>query len=506
MEKLNNERICRFRINNKDKKKLVFLNNCLEKNNTNLGLVITIDNMPIRDIDRYKKYVVKVLNQYGYSDVINATDERFEKNKWKKSILLYDFDSEDVPWRLIDKPKALVALFSKVLPNNNIIILTSTTLLDSVDSFKNSNILNNLPLIPFRGDIDEVKEYRSLVKKYKNNNIEFDINLEEFSKIVNEIKKNDYINNYRLSDFLYDYSTKNYFASENKTININSFDKMLNKDFKEDIPKIDLNSITGLNNVKEEMKKLFCYVDFFKKNNINRDGVYLNMIFLGNPGTGKTMVANIIANKLYELGLIKKNLVVKVIPTDLIGEYVGQTGKKTRNILKEAKGKLLFIDEAYLLCNDKYSGGNNPYMDEAIVELLKYLEDVNNITIFAGYKDEMKKIYKANPGIKSRIYKEILFDDYSINELYKILKEDLREKGFSILKNDQIEIKKYIKSIKNEESFGNARTMKQLSQKMIINHACNCFENSGKDQMIISIKDLPKEGNNKKDKRMGFGE
>ena len=197
--------------------------------------------------------------------------------------------------------------------------------------------------------------------------------------------------------------------------------------------------------------------------------MYLNMFFLGNPGTGKTTVARMYAKKLFALGLIDSSKVVEITPNDLMGRYVGQTKDAVRKILDEAAGGVLFIDEAYLINDDVKNG--IPYMNEALIELLKYLENPKNVVIFAGYSDKMKDLYDNNPGIKSRIYKEIVFDDYSSLELFQILELGLQDSGLKIDVKSKKRIINYIDNIKNDVNFGNARTIKNLSQKMIMNHA-----------------------------------
>ncbi len=502
------EMIEKFRLRKEDKEKLFFISDYIEKANehkTNYNLVITIDNMPLRDIDKYLNYLTKVTEKNGIR-IINYF-ERHRREIHQKQLVWYEYNSEDVPWHMQRDSEDVMKSISKMLSHNNIIVITSSTSLEEVDSF-HGDLLKYLPHVSFHGEYIESEEYRKLIYKYKHNNVSYDIKLDDFNKVVNSIGDNDYVKNYRISDYLYNYSTIN---SLNKNIvNANTFDGLLTKEDNESSKndskeKIDLNELIGLQNVKDELNKLFHYVEFLKEHNINRDGTYLNMFFLGNPGTGKTMIANIVADKLYELEFIKENEVVKVIPTDLIGEYVGQTRRKIRDILDKAKGKLLFIDEAYLLYNGGYKNGNNPYMQEAIVELLKYLEDVNNITIFAGYKEEMMKIYQTNPGIKSRIYKDIIFDDYSVVELYHILEKDLNKKGFSISGIHKPFIEKYINKMKEDKSFGNARSMKQLAQKLIINHANNYANKNTLEELVITRSDIPNDIKETK-VEMGFGE
>ena len=223
------------------------------------------------------------------------------------------------------------------------------------------------------------------------------------------------------------------------------------------------------------------------------------MFFLGKPGTGKTTVARMYAEKLYELKYINSNNLVEITPNDLMGSYVGQTKETTRKILDKAKDGVLFIDEAYII--DDEIKRNNTYMKEALIELLKYLEEPKNIVIFAGYEDKMKLLYNSNPGLKSRIYKEIIFEDYKTNELYEILTKDLLSKGLTIEKESKEKIIKYIEKLKKDTNFGNARTIKQLSQKMIMNHADKKLE---VETLIIDSTDLPKEEKNNQ-VRMGFG-
>ena len=503
------ENINKFKLKKEEKEKLLFINDYLHKCNqskSNYNLVITIDNMPLKDKNRYVDYITKVVECNGIKNISNGFRQRVNHVK-SKSIILFNHDEDDIPWNMKHDTEDFIKLISNFFMNKNIVIITSSIPLDELDIYNNSDLLNIMPHVSFHGEYSESEEYRKLIYKYKHNNIDYEIKLDDFNKIVNSIQDNNYVKNYRISDYLYEYSIIN--SLNKKGVNIETFDNLLNteentdKDNTKDA--IDINELVGLDNVKEELKKLFNYVNFIKEHNIDREETYLNMFFLGNPGTGKTMVASIIANKLYELGFIEKNEVVKVIPTDLIGEYVGHTKRKVRDILTKAKGKLLFIDEAYLLYNDSYKGGNNPFMEEAIVELLKYLEDVNNITIFAGYKDEMMKLYQTNPGLKSRIYKEIIFDDYSIDELYHILEKDLNKKGFSIQGIHKQIIEKYINRIKKEKSFGNARSMKQLAQKLIINHANNYANKRTLEELIITKNDIPSEVIENK-KEMGFGE
>lgn len=120
------------------------------------------------------------------------------------------------------------------------------------------------------------------------------------------------------------------------------------------------------------------------------------MLFRKPTEHGKTTVARLIAKEFYNNKIIKKNKVIEVLPNDLMGEYVGWTKRKTRDILEKAKGGILFIDEAYQIASTGYSNGN-PYMKEALTELLKYMENPDNIIILAGYKQEIEDMININP-------------------------------------------------------------------------------------------------------------
>lgn len=144
------------------------------------------------------------------------------------------------------------------------------------------------------------------------------------------------------------------------------------------------------------------------------------MIFTGNPGTGKTLIARIMAKMLYDLGLISENKLIEVERKDLVASYVGQTSQKTSEVIEKAMGGVLFIDEAYALVQGKKDDGD--YGIEAIATLIKAMEDYkeNLVVIFAGYKDEMKSFLDINPGIASRIGYTFHFEDYNNVELQEI--------------------------------------------------------------------------------------
>ncbi|WP_455797269.1 AAA family ATPase [Clostridium butyricum] len=197
-----------------------------------------------------------------------------------------------------------------------------------------------------------------------------------------------------------------------------------------------LESLVGLDNVKSLIKDILNTVELIhrkKEMGINCEDVSLNMIFSGNPGTGKTTVARIVGKILKAMGILKKGHMVEVTRSDLVGQYVGQTGPKTLEKIKEAYGGILFIDEAYTL----NSGSENDFGSEAIGTLIKEMEDNRDklIVIMAGYTKEMKELLNINPGLESRIKFNIQFNDYSGDELFKIFKSLCKREKYKISHN-----------------------------------------------------------------------
>ncbi len=251
----------------------------------------------------------------------------------------------------------------------------------------------------------------------------------------------------------------------------------------------ELDTLIGMNDIKTEVKKLYNYVKYreaLKEQEIDIPSANLHMLFTGNPGTGKTTVARIIASALFNIGVIKENKLIEVERKDLVAEYVGQTAVKTSQVIDKALGGVLFIDEAYSLspeCNQKDFGV------EAIATIIKAMEDKKDdlIIIFAGYKNEMKRFVDSNPGIASRLGYTFHFEDYSEDELLEMFLNKMKTSNF-IVKDECINpLKKLFQYFHNAKNLGNGRFVDKLFQIIIQNRA-NITEG---ELNVITKKSIP---------------
>jgi AAA+ superfamily predicted ATPase len=219
------------------------------------------------------------------------------------------------------------------------------------------------------------------------------------------------------------------------------------------------------------------------------------MVFLGNPGTGKTTVARIVAEILYNLKYIKQNKLIEVSSKDLVGEYVGQTAPKTMAVVEKAMGGLLFIDEAYTLASTGGASGNS-YNEEAVATLIQAMENKrdNLVVIFAGYTKEMQDFLDSNSGIVSRIGYTFEFDDYTEDELVKIFEGMMKKAGFTVEEEAYNKLRTIIKENKDMENFGNARFIRNIYEKSIVKHAHNIKDKKSKKILsTITVNDISTE-------------
>ena len=212
----------------------------------------------------------------------------------------------------------------------------------------------------------------------------------------------------------------------------------------------------------------------------------LHMSFTGSPGTGKTTVGLKMADILYQLGYIQKGHLLTVTRDDLVGQYIGHTAPKTKEVLKKAMGGVLFIDEAYYL----YKPDNErDYGAEAIEILLQVMENQRDdlVVILAGYKEPMDKFYASNPGLSSRIANHIDFPDYSVEELLKISQLMLEDQQYQLTPEAEIALSQYIAKRKEKPLFANARSVKNALDRARMRQANRIFDSRGQ---ILTKKEL----------------
>jgi len=212
----------------------------------------------------------------------------------------------------------------------------------------------------------------------------------------------------------------------------------------------------------------------------------LHMSFTGSPGTGKTTVGMKMSDILYQLGYIKKGHLLTVTRDDLVGQYIGHTAPKTKEVLKKAMGGVLFIDEAYYL----YKPDNErDYGSEAIEILLQVMENQRDdlVVILAGYKQPMDKFYESNPGLSSRIANHIDFPDYTVAELLQIAKLMLEEQQYQLTPDAEVALTKYITKRKEKPLFASARSVKNALDRARMRQANRIFDSRGQ---VLTKKEL----------------
>jgi len=236
----------------------------------------------------------------------------------------------------------------------------------------------------------------------------------------------------------------------------------------EDLKK-ELHDYIGLDLIKDEVDSLINWIEICKarqEHGLPTPDLSLHMVFSGNPGTGKTMVARLMSRIYKSLGVLSKGHLVEVDRSGLVAGYVGQTAIKTAEVIEKAMGGVLFIDEAYALSNR----GSTDYGMEAIDTLLKAMEDHRDdlVVIVAGYTELMKDFVHSNPGLESRFNRFMYFPDYTVEEMTGIFKMRCEKSGYTMEEEAWDTLKKILEEASQDvESFGNARGVRNLFEKAI---------------------------------------
>jgi SpoVK/Ycf46/Vps4 family AAA+-type ATPase len=268
----------------------------------------------------------------------------------------------------------------------------------------------------------------------------------------------------------------------------------------------ELNEIVGLDSVKKYIHSLQAHISLQEKRKqqgMKSASVSMHMIFTGNPGTGKTTIARLLARYLKAIGVLSEGQLVEVTRGDLVAQYVGQTAPLTMSVIKSALGGVLFIDEAYSL----YRGKDDSFGLEAIDTLVKAMEDNrdNLIVVLAGYKKEMATFLESNSGLKSRFPNIINFEDYTGEQLYEIANIQAKSKGYEIEVGAKDALVKYFNEVQsiNAEEAGNGRLARNLIESAILKQAERVLNTTDTKEMTmlkeedfdLTVKVKPKEEN-----------
>lgn len=251
----------------------------------------------------------------------------------------------------------------------------------------------------------------------------------------------------------------------------------------------EMNSLVGMEQIKKMMKEVYAWIYINKKREeagLKSGKQVLHMMFKGNPGTGKTTVARLIGKLFQKMDVLPKGHLIEAERADLVGEYIGHTAQKTRDLIKKAAGGILFVDEAYSLGR----GGEKDFGKEAIDTLVKHMEDKQNdfILILAGYSREMDYFLSLNPGLQSRFPLVFHFPDYSVGELMEISHRMLGEKEYTLSKEAESKLKDHLLYIKGMRGnhFSNGRYVRNIIEKAIRSQAMRLLSEANLEKNILT--------------------
>ena len=256
----------------------------------------------------------------------------------------------------------------------------------------------------------------------------------------------------------------------------------------------ELDGYIGLQTVKEEVHNLINMASVYqlrRQHDLPTTDMSLHLVFTGNPGTGKTMTARMMARIYRSLDILSRGQLVEVDRSGLVAGYVGQTAIKTQKVIEKAMGGVLFIDEAYAL-NGR---SENDFGQEAIDTILKAMEDHRDdlVVIVAGYTDLMDRFIHSNPGLESRFNRFLLFDDYTTDEMVDIFRMQCKKGCYQLTEEARPLIRDYIAEESADDSFGNARGVRNLFEHVLVaqnNRLATMEKITREDLMTITADDV----------------
>ena len=420
----------------------------------------------IRDIDR-----IMIEDILSFIDYISNEGLEDRISLFKITYLNTSYSDLYPRVQDVETPKFFMLLFknSKEISSNRVLYIESLYISTIYEIGKyyslNKQDKNTVDKEKFMNYLKMLKEYTKPYKETQNI---------AFENLDNSIIKNEEIHNKTSID-----------GNKKDDDQEESLEDLLN----------ELNELIGLAGVKEEVSSL---VNILKINKLRESRgfkvpqVSKHLVFLGNPGTGKTTVARLLSKIYKKLGVLEKGQLVEVDRSGLVAGYVGQTAIKTQEKIDEAMGGVLFIDEAYTLAK-----GENDFGQESIDTLLKAMEDQREdfVVIVAGYSKPMNRFLESNPGLKSRFNKSITFEDYSPNELLDIFELFCKLNDMRLSSDARDYLTQYLSKLSNEksENFANGREMRNLFEKAFTNQAnrLSHYNNISDEELnIIKTEDI----------------